>query len=48
MKILEGHEEEYKNWYAKNNDEYSRSCFIYAERWAELLEEKSNHRQKIL
>lgn len=40
MKILEGHEQEYKNWYDKNSDLYGRACFTYAERWAELLEEK--------
>lgn len=38
MKILEGHEKEYKDWYDKNSDGYSRVCFTYAERWAEMLE----------
>lgn len=32
MKILEGHEQEYKNWYDKNSDLYGRACFTYAER----------------
>ena len=38
MKILAGKEKEYKDWYDKNSDGYSRACFTYAERWAELLE----------
>ena len=45
MKIIKGKEKEYKDWYDKNSDEYSRACFTYAERWAELLEaeiDKSN------
>lgn len=36
MKILEGHEKEYKDWYDKNSDGYGRACFTYAERWAEM------------
>lgn len=40
MKILEGHEKEYKDWYDKNSDGYGRACFAYAERWAEMLENK--------
>ena len=40
MKILEGKEKEYKDWYDKNNDGYSRACFTYTERWAEMMEEK--------
>lgn len=40
MKIIEGKEEEYKDWYDKNNDGYSRACFTYAERCAEMMEEK--------
>lgn len=40
MKIIEGKEKEYKDWYDKNNDGYSRACFTYAERWAEMMEEK--------
>ena len=38
MKILEGKEKVYKDWYDINNDEYSRACFTYAERWANMLE----------
>lgn len=38
MKILEGKEQDYKNWYDKNESAYGRACFSYAERWAEMLE----------
>ena len=38
MKILEGKEHEYKDWFDKNTDPYGRACFTYAERWAEMLE----------
>ena len=38
MKILEGKEQYYKDWYDKNSDGYGRACFTYAERWAEMLE----------
>lgn len=38
MKILEGKEKEYKDWYDKNSDSYGRACFTYAERWADMLE----------
>lgn len=38
MKIIEGKEKEYKDWYEKNSDPYGRACFTYAERWAEMLE----------
>lgn len=40
MKIIEGKEKEYRDWYDKNSDGYSRACFTYAERWAEMMEEK--------
>lgn len=40
MKILSGKEMEYQDWYDKNSDPYGRACFTYAERWAEMLEEK--------
>ena len=46
MKILEGKEQEYKEWYDKNSDSYSRACFTYAERWAELLETKIENSDK--
>ena len=39
MKILNGKEQDYKDWYNKNSDPYGRVCFTYAERWAEMLEE---------
>ena len=46
MKILKGKEQEYKEWYDKNSDSYSRACFTYAERWAELLETKIENSDK--
>lgn len=39
MKILNGKEKEYKDWYDKNSDGYGRACFTFAERWANLMEE---------
>lgn len=38
MKIIKGKEQEYKDWYNKNSDEYGRACFTFAERWADLME----------
>lgn len=38
MKIKNGKEQIYKDWYDKNSDAYGRACFTYAERWAELME----------
>lgn len=38
MQIISGKEQDYKDWYDKNSDPYSRASFTYAERWAELLE----------
>lgn len=38
MKILEGKEKEYKDWFDKNTDPYGRACFTYADRWAEMME----------
>ncbi len=46
MKILKGKEQEYKDWYKKNSDPYSRACFTYAERWAELLEKEIEESDK--
>lgn len=46
MKILKGKEQEYKDWYEKNSDPYSRACFTYAERWAELLEKEIEESDK--
>lgn len=39
MKIIDGKEQEYKEWYDINLDSYGHACFTYAERWAEMLEE---------
>lgn len=38
MKIKSGKEQFYEDWYSKNGDFYGRGCFVYAERWAGLLE----------
>lgn len=38
MKLIKGKEQEYKDWYSKNNDGYGRACFTFAERWADLME----------
>lgn len=38
MKIQEGQEKVYKDWYDENDDAYGRAAFTYAERWAEALE----------
>ena len=38
MKILNGKEQAYKDWYDKNMDAYGHACFTFAERWAELIE----------
>lgn len=47
MKILKGKEQEYKEWYDKNDDSYGRTCFIYAEKWAELMEEAIESGQEL-
>ena len=39
MKIIDGKEQEYKEWYDINLDSYGHACFTYEERWAEMLEE---------
>lgn len=39
MKIVEGREQDYKDWCDLNDDPYGRACFTYAERWADMLEE---------
>ena len=45
MKILNGKEQDYKEWYENQSDGYGRMCFKYAEKWAELLETKINESQ---
>ena len=39
MKIVNGKEQEYREWFDKNSDSYGGACFTYAERWAEMLED---------
>lgn len=48
MKISLGKENAYKEWYDKNSDDYSRACFTFAERWAELLEKEIENSDDIL
>lgn len=43
MKIINGMEQAYKDWYNKNLDAYGHACFTFAERWAEMLEEIIDH-----
>lgn len=38
MRIKHGMKKKYQEWLDKNIDGYSRTCFVYAERWADLLE----------
>lgn len=38
MTIKEGKEKSYKDWFDLNSDPYSRECFLYAERGADLME----------
>jgi hypothetical protein len=42
MEIIKGKEKEYKDWYDLNSDPYSRACFTYAERWANMMENAIN------
>ena len=39
MQIVPGKEQEFQDWYDKNNDGYGRATFDYAIKWAELMEE---------
>lgn len=38
MKVVDGREQDYKEWRNNNADPYGRAIFTYAERWAEMLE----------
>ena len=40
MKIIEGKEKEYQDWYDQNDGPYSRCCFDYADAWASLMESR--------
>lgn len=40
MKIISGMEQAYKDWCDKNLDPCGHACFTFAERWAEMLEDK--------
>ena len=39
MKIIEGMEQDYRDWFNKNDDPYGRRCFTYAEDWADIMEQ---------
>ena len=38
MRIKHGMKKSYNDWLKNNEDGYGRTCFVYAERWADLLE----------
>lgn len=38
MRIKHGMKKKYQEWLGINNDSYGRTCFVYAERFADLLE----------
>lgn len=38
MRIKHGMKKKYKEWLDVNKDGYSRTCFVYAERFADMLE----------
>lgn len=38
MRIKHGMKKKYKEWLKNNTDGYGRTCFVYAERWADMLE----------
>ena len=40
MKILNGKEQDYKNWYNNNSNPCGRACFDFAEKWAKLMEKE--------
>jgi hypothetical protein len=39
MKLKKGMENKYRSWKAKNRHPYSSCCFLYAEAWANAMEE---------
>lgn len=50
MKVKQGMEKEYQDWKEKNSDGYSSAVFMFAEKWAELIEaeiEKGNKLQDV-
>ena len=38
MRIKHGMKKKYQAWLANNTDNYGRDCFVYAERFADMLE----------
>lgn len=47
MQLLEGKEQVYADWRAKNSDPYGGACFTYAETWANLMELGLSQGEKI-
>lgn len=47
MKIIPGKEQDYKDWFEKQSDDYGRACFRYAEKWAELIEAAIDKGEKL-
>ena len=40
MQIKNDKKQEYQDWYNKNLDPYGHACFVYAENWASMMEDK--------
>jgi len=47
MQIIEGKEQGYADWRAKNTDAYGNACFVYAEKWADLMEDAIEQGSKL-
>ena len=51
MKVVDGREQDYKEWRNNNSDPYGTAIFTYAERWAEMLEsliDKNSDVEKVI
>ena len=48
MKILEGHEKEYKDYCNEHSTGGSKLCLEYSERWAELLEQEIDQTDDVM
>jgi len=46
MKIID--KDKYQDWKDRNTDPYGNACFEYAEKWAELMEERIADGEKIV
>ena len=48
MEIMPTKEQEYMDWKEKNSkDPYSAAVFIYAEKWADLMEKEISNKKRI-